>query len=116
MPTIITNVRATEEGTIILDYEFKDEDDVLVVPTAMAWTLTDVNGVVINSRSSVAIDPLVDSGSLVLKGDDLAIPSGADESERVVSFVGTYTSGTFGAGIPLTDKVLFTIDNLPGIA
>ena len=114
MPIVIEEPRATEEGTYILDFEFRDEDDVLVVPTAMAWTLSDVSGVVINSRSAVAINPLVDSGSIVLKGDDLAIPSGADESERIVTFVGTYNS-SLGVGLPLTDQVLFPIDNLAGV-
>ncbi len=114
MPIVIEEPRATEEGTYILDFEFKDEDDVLVVPTAMVWSLTDVNGLPINSKTDVAIDPLVDSGSIVLKGDDLAIPSGADESERIVTFVGTYNS-SLGSGFPLTDQVLFPIDNLAGV-
>lgn len=115
MPIVIEEPRATEEGTYILDFEFEDEDEVLVVPTAMAWTLTDVNGIVINNRTSVAINPLVSSGSIVLKGDDLAIPSGADESERIVTFVGTYNS-SLGTGLPLTDHVKFPIDNLAGIS
>ncbi len=97
-----------------MDFQFEDEDEVLVIPTAMAWTLSDVNGVVINSRSAVAIDPLVSSGSIVLKGDDLAIPSGADVSERIVTFVGTYNS-SLGTGLSLTDQVLFPIDNLAGV-
>ncbi len=114
MPIVIETPRATEEGTYILDFEFKDEDEALVIPTAMVWTLTDVNGVVINGQLDVDIDPLVDSGTIVLKGDDLAIPSGADESERIVTFVGTYNS-SLGSGLPLTDQVLFPIDNLAGV-
>lgn len=116
MPITITSPRATEEGTYILDFAFYDEDDALVVPTAMAWTLTDVNGGVINAREDVDINPLVSSGSIVLTGDDLALPAGSEsESTRYVTFVGTYTS-SLGSDLPLTDSVEFTIDPLPGVA
>lgn len=115
MPVTITSPRATEEGTYILDFAFYDENDALVVPTAMAWTLTDVNGDAINGRTAVDINPLVSSGSIVLSGDDLALPAGSSsESKRYVTFVGTYTS-SLGTDLPLTDDVEFVIDPLPGV-
>lgn len=104
--TLETN--AIEEGTYIITASFTDEDGEAVVPDAVAWTLTDRLGNVINDREDVVFTPAT-SVEIVLTGDDLAI--GTRGSLRIVTIEGTYDSDA-GSGLHLKDEVRFQIDNL----
>lgn len=104
---------AKELGTYPIQTSFFDDQDNPVTPDTMTWTLTDVDGNVINSRSGVVVGSLSTVVTIILSGDDLQIVNGDKLEVRVVTFIGTYTS-SLGGGLPLTDQVQFTIENLYG--
>ncbi len=69
MPATLTT-NAVEKSTYIVTAAFTDEDGDAVTPNAgLVWTLTDMNGVVINSREDVSISPDT-SVDIVLSGND----------------------------------------------
>lgn len=109
MATNLT-VSAVEESTYIVSAAFTDEDEAAVVPTAITWTLTDINGVVINDREDVAITPAA-TVYIVLTGDDLAV---SDTPVRVVTVSATYNS-TYGTGLSLKGAAIFKLENLVAI-
>lgn len=103
---------AQEEGTLVLNIAWYDEDGNAVTPSAATWTLTDLDGNVINSRQDVSISSLSTSNDVVLKGDDLAIsPYGVN---RQLLAKWTYTSSA-GSGLPATHAYQFKIDNMSGV-
>ena len=112
MPTTLTT-SAVERSTFVITAAFTDHAGAAVVPTAMAWTLTDGSGAVVNSRSAVAISPLASTVSIVLSGLDLALPSAGDPM-RTLTLQGTYDS-SLGNGLPLKDEVRFAIVGLEAV-
>jgi hypothetical protein len=106
-------VHAGEKSTYIVTATFKDEDGTLVVPSLIAWTLTDEAGTVINSRSDVSVLAPASVISILLSGLDLALQVGetAGTVGRVVTVNAEYNS-TLGSGLPLKGEVRFYIDNL----
>lgn len=110
MPTTLT-ITADEESTYVVTFAFEDEDDNPVVPNSATWTLTDIAGGVINSQSAIDILPIVQTGDIVLSGDDLAIPDGvAGDVERRFRIAALYDS-SLGSDLPLTGEAKFTIEN-----
>ena len=108
---------ASEESTYIIRSRFYDENSVAVEPNALAWTLTDSAGTVINSREDVSVTPgtVVDIG---LSGDDLAILSGETDMVFVWRYMvinGDYDSA-FGAGMPIRSQCKFSVTNLRGVS
>lgn len=109
MPTTL-NVHAMEKGTLAVTIAFKDENGVAVVPNAgLNWTLTDVVGTVVNSRSAVSITP-GSSVTVVLTGSDLAL-TGSSDAERILTIEGTF-DGSLGSNLPIKEECRFTIVNL----
>jgi hypothetical protein len=111
MPTTLT-LKANEQSTYAVDATFKDEQGNLVVPNAgLAWTLSDENGNVANSRSAVAITP-ASTVTIVLHGADLAIggSSGLVGARRRLLIAGTYSS-TLGSGLEIKDEITFDIND-----
>lgn len=104
---------AKEKGTYIAVVTFRDPDQALVVPTAATWTLTDIGGAVINSKSAVAITPLASASNLVLSGDDLPVRA---NNELVILVEGTFNSVTYGNNLPIKDEVHFFVDDLIKVA
>lgn len=113
MATSLT-VDATEGSTYIVTAAFTDEDDVAVVPDTITWTLTDTLGTVVNSRQDVSVAVPASSIEVVLSGDDLVV-EGYNSPVRVFTIEATYTSGTHGAGLPLTGAATFTVESLAGV-
>jgi len=112
MPVTISE-HAREEGTFPLVVTPTYKSGTVTVgfkPGTAAWTLSDTDGSVINSRSSVSLTP-ASSMSIVLKGDDLAI-TGDDRKTVKVLVEGTYNSTTFGNDLPYTEEATIIIDNL----
>jgi len=99
---------ADENGTYTIKMNFSDEDDAGLAPNSAKWTLTDMKGTAINSRSSVDIVSPSSEELVTLSGDDLAI---SDNKDRKVCFTvyGTYTSSYVTSG-PFEDECIFTID------
>jgi len=107
MPGVIKET-ATEQSSFKVTMTFYDESGNAVAPDVMAWTLTDLDGSVVNSREDVAIADPSSSESILLEGDDLAV-DGNDPVKRIITFQGTYTSAIWGAGKKLKDQSTFTI-------
>ena len=118
MPTTIKHDGefAIEESSYLITLEFFDETGQDVVPKTGAWTLTDLDGAVINGRDAVAIGSLDSTIYILLTGDDLALSAGFTGrfERRLFLFEGTYDS-MFGNDNPLKDQLNFPIKNLAHI-
>lgn len=91
------SITPKEEGTLLITVgPFTDDTGATVTPSAVTWTLTDVVGTVVNSRSAVSITPPASSVTILLSGDDLALSSTLRGVKRIllVRFVYTSTSGS----------------------
>lgn len=111
MPTLI-ETHVVEESSAVFTVSFTDEDGAAVVPTTLAWTLTDSNGLVINGRENVAIATPAASVTVTLTGDDLALAS-KKLRKRHLTILGTYTGG--GGEMYLKDVAIFIIDDLVAV-
>lgn len=115
MATILT-VNAQEKSTYVITCAFQDENGQDVIPTSAAWTLTDEDGTVINSREDVAISTLAASVNVVLTGDDLEIDSGfaGTAQERIFTIEAVYDSD-LGTGLTLNAAAKFNVENLVAV-
>jgi hypothetical protein len=111
MPSVIS-AAAREGSTYVITCAFKDETGTAVSPTTMSWSLTDTDGVVINSRTDVAISSPSASENIVLGGSDLPIIDG--DRILILTLEGTYTSAN-GAGLALKEQVRFTVKDLTAV-
>jgi hypothetical protein len=110
---ITLSVHAVEKSTYIVTATFKDEDEVLVVPNIITWTLTDESGNVIHSRTDVSVAVPLSTINSLLQGLDLAMQTleTAGTVGRVMTVNATYNS-TLGGNRPLKGEVKFFVDNL----
>ena len=104
---------AIERSVYAIIHTFKDEDDASAVPTAVAWTLTDCDGNIVNARSAVSASAAT-SVTIVMKGTDLSIIAG-QTNERLFLLEWTYTSG-YGSGLPGKEQMSFIIDDLKAVS
>ena len=111
--TTTLSVNAQERSTYVITIGFKDEDGQDVIPTSAAWTLTDEDGTVINSRQDETITPLAASVDVVLTGADLAVDTGfaGAAQERTFTVEAVYTS-SLGSGLTLKAACKFNVENL----
>lgn len=100
--------KAIEGSTYEVTVNWVDENGDSVTPSAMAWTLMDGEGNIINNRDAVAIGVPSATEVILLEGADLDA-SGDAAARRFVYWNGTYTSVVHGAGKPLKDIVSFDI-------
>ena len=87
-----------------------DEAGAGIVVDSFKWTLSDMDGNVLNGRSSVSATATGTTVSVVLSGTDLSIVSG-QTNERLFTVVWTYSS-SYGTNLPANDQAIFVIDNL----
>lgn len=116
MALTVLTTDIVEKSTAIITASFEDEDGIAVTPDTLTWTLTDVDGTVINSKEDEELTPAT-SVDIVLSGDDLAFQSAESGKKRVTRKLlveGAYTSDA-GAGLPIKDEVQFTIRNLTAV-
>lgn len=78
-----------------------------IIPDALAWTLTDTAGTVINNREGEVLTPAA-TMYVVLSGDDLTASAGAP-AERVVTLEGTFTDSDYGATLPIRREIRVTV-------
>lgn len=117
MPTKLTNAEdhAVEGSSCAITAAFTDEAGDPVAPLTLAWTLTDTEGNVINSRQDVAITTPESSETIVLSGNDLEFTEAEKDAVeedfvlRVLTIEGTYNSD-LGTGLPIRDQVTFAVD------
>jgi hypothetical protein len=74
MPTTIREP-IPEGGSRTFDFTFTDDDGTPAVPTALAWSLLDARGNIINERAAVPVDEPAATVTIALAGPDLAIRS-----------------------------------------
>lgn len=107
---------AVEESTYKITLNFTDDDEDPVAPVTATWTLTDMNGAVINSRLDVAISSPSAEEIIALSGDDLALSAGfTGVSERRIFTVEATYNSSLGSGLPLKDQLIFPVFNLGAI-
>lgn len=108
----ILDIVAEEQGTYVLDLEFKDEDDEPVVPTSINWSLTTLDGEVVNSRSEVDLSPPASEVNVVLSGDDLQLLTHKSSfSWRLFTVKALYNSD-LAPGLSINKAVRFKVRNL----
>jgi hypothetical protein len=104
--TTIIKPKADNGSTYILKVDFTDADGTAVTPNTVVWSLTDVNGNIINGRDDVELTPDT-TVYIVMSGDDLLLEDG-DERRCTVDAV--YNSTTYGNNLPLVEQAIFEID------
>jgi hypothetical protein len=107
---IQATVDAVEKSTYVVNFSFLDENNNPTTPVSVVWSLTDMQGNVINSRSKVFTPPY-QTVTVVLSGNDLEILSGNDLGQRALTVEATYNS-TLGAGLYLKEELDFKVVNL----
>ncbi len=65
------SVTVNEGSSLDILFVVRDADDVEIVPDTLTWSLYSQRNAVINSRSNVAVAPIVSSGTITLSGADL---------------------------------------------
>jgi hypothetical protein len=106
---------AQEESVYVVRLgPFLDESDEVVTPTAFTWTLSTLDGTVINSRDNVSVVG-ASTITLLLTGNDLSILEGEavkqrdSKVKRLITFAATYFSD-LGAGLVLRDELVFVVN------
>ena len=110
MPQRLTTF-ALEEGTYGVQCQFKDENDNAVTPQTMTWTLSDLDGTIVNSREDEVVANPGSIQTITLSGDDLSLLSTSDCGWRRLLVQITFNSN-LGSGLPLNDSAEFQIDKL----
>lgn len=101
---------AEEGSTYIIRATWYDEDDTAVTPNTATWTLTNGDGIVVNSREDETIATPSTYNDIVLGADDLRCSSNRDET-RVLITEYTYDSDA-GADLPGTAQVSFMVQRI----
>jgi len=102
--------KADEGSTYIVRATYYDDTSVAVTPDSVNWTLTDGDGVVVNSRENVAIAVPSTYNDIVLGAADLKCSGGKDET-RVMVLEYIYDS-TSGLNLPGTAQVSFIVHKI----
>jgi hypothetical protein len=107
--------KVLEKSNYRLDWVLEDENGDAITPTALTWTLTDLSGNVINSRSAVVVTPLASSFSVFLTNADLALATAPEKpwlpyfEQRLVTIQATYLDG--GVTGYIKDSAKFSVCN-----
>jgi len=109
MPVSLTT-KVPEQSAIVMTAAFTDAAGDAVTPSSITWTLSQVDGTIVNGRENVAIAAPAASNDVTLSGDDTAVIA-EFEHRRVWTVKAVYTS-TEGADLPLNDEAEFWIDPL----
>jgi len=108
---ITLELHADEESTYLATAAFTDAAGDPVTPNAgtIKWTLSDLEGTVINNKNNVVIASATSVG-IVLSGKDLAMQTGETGTvKRLLTVVAVYDS-TEGTDLPLNEEVIFPLD------
>lgn len=115
MPRTKLAAQADEKSTYVITLTFTDAAGATVTPSAVSWSLTDLAGAVINSRSEVVAVP-AETVLVVLSGLDLAMQAGeGGVVQRLLTVQATYTS-TEGSNLPYKAEYLFNLHPLVVVA
>lgn len=107
---------ADEESSYTIRLIFYDEDGVLFVPATLVWSLSAVDGQIINSRYKVVPSAIASTTYVTLSGDDLQlVDKKSSYEDRIFTISGTYNS-TYGNNLPFNKEYHFKVRNLQLIA
>jgi hypothetical protein len=106
---IVLTTPAVEQSTFWVTVDFLDEDSNAMAPDVATWTLTDLEGNIVNAREDVAITTPETEETIELSGNDLAV-DGNDIIQRLITIEGTYTSDTYGATKPFKIQIQFPVE------
>jgi hypothetical protein len=109
MTVIVTPTADNGSAYIVLasfTETLSDGSVVDVTPESVVWSLTDVNGNIINGRDDVSLTPAT-TVAAVCYGDDILLDDG---EERRITFDCVYNSVEFGSNLPLSKQASFQID------
>lgn len=111
-PPIILSPPARERGTYVVRLTVLDEDGQPASLGGLSWTLSHLDGTVINDRLGVPVASVV-SPVILLSAADLAVADGEGDDLvlRRLTLVGVYTS-TLGNDLPLTEEVYVPVKPL----
>ena len=114
MPKNLTR-KAIEESTFGVQFAFTDILGNDLTLSTLTWTLTDKDGTVINDRTDVNVPTPSATEVITLSGDDLAMSSQDNDTEkRILTIKATYYAGG-GALLPLNDWAQFVLYNAKAI-
>jgi hypothetical protein len=109
MPAIITT-HARERNNYVVTINITDEAGSACVPDILTWTLSDMDGNIINSRSAASATTIATTCTIVMVGSDLTIVSG-QTNERLLLVEWIYDS-TYGNDLVGKEQATFIIDEL----
>ena len=133
MATVSLNV-LIEQGSGFISMSFTDKNGNAMTPKTLTWTLTDMDGNVINNRNQGEVGSLASTVEVMLSGDDLKIVSGETLEQtkhakgqfpsalnkylakRICTVEGTYDDLDHGNDIPFKDSIIFPVEQLPAVA
>jgi hypothetical protein len=110
--------KAYEEGRFGIQIVLTTYDGSSLPPATATWSLTKIDGTVINSRDDVAISSPTATIQIGLEGDDLAVDeTGEDYVRRVLTLKGTHNQALFGgAGAKFKYQVAFDIEAMVNVS
>lgn len=108
---VILEDEATERSSYAITLSnWTDAIGQTVTPDSLTWTLTTVNGTVINERSAVSVTP-ASTVIIVLSNNDLAFQTGESAQTRqlrVLTIEGEYDS-SLGSNLSLREEYRFAL-------
>jgi hypothetical protein len=107
--TIITT-HAREQNSFVITLDFTDETGLANTPIALTWTLSDMDGNVVNSRSAASATTIATTSTIVMVGSDTVIIAG-QTNERLLLIEWTYNS-SYGSAMVGKAQAILTIDEL----
>ncbi len=116
MSAIDLNVFFNEESSGAIGFSMTGLDKEPVIPNTFYWTLSDLEGNVINSRTAVSETPAAKT-YVVLSGLDLVYVNGTDDT-RKLTIKGSYDTlvgGVAYPGLAYTAEYQFDIRRLTNI-
>jgi hypothetical protein len=101
-----------EGSSFALSVTFKDEAGTPVIPTKITWSLTDLDGTIINNRDQVEVETPDSSIDIVLnENDTLCLIEGSNKEHRVITVYCEYNSD-LGNGLTMYKEGKLAIKNL----
>ena len=104
-----TETKVKEEGTATFKVMFYDEDDNLVVPDSITWTLSDDKRNVINGRLNVAVIVPASTIYVQISGNDNVREGYGIKRRLLVKWI--YDS-SYGNDLPQYEEIWFTLEDL----
>ncbi len=87
--------KAVEKSNVGVEWTFTADDGSEPDITSLSWTLTNLDGDVINGREDEAVDEPAAENTIVLSGDDLALEDQDNDYEiRIMTIYATYDPKT----------------------